>query len=58
MDAAFQEWRQLKVKADLKKTSFVFGVWLMADENIDFVFWYLANNRNFGDAEVDFLCKI
>ena len=56
-DTDFQEWRQLKVKADRKKTTSVFGFLLTADENIDFVTQYLANNRIFGDALVGFSCK-
>ena len=35
-DADFQEWRQIKVNADRKKTTSVFGFWLTAGENIDF----------------------
>ena len=58
VDADVQEWRQSKVKADRKKTTSVFDFWLTADENIDFVTQYRANNRLFWDASVDFSCKI
>ena len=57
-DTDFQEWRQFMVKVGRKKTAFVFGFWLMACENIDFVTQYLANNRIFGDAEADFSCQV
>ena len=55
MDADFQEWRQSKVRADKKKTTSVFGFWLTAGENIDFVTQNLANNRIFEDDLIDFL---
>ena len=57
-DADLQEWRQFKVEADRKKTTFVFGIWLTASESIDFVTKYLANNKISGDALVDFSCKV
>ena len=56
-DADFQEWRQFKVKTDRKKTTSLFGIWLTAGENIDFVTQYLANNRIVGDDLVDFSFK-
>ena len=58
MDADFQEWRQFKVKANKKKTTSVFGFWLTAGENIDFVTQNLANNRILGDDFVDFSGKV
>ena len=57
-DADVQEWRQFKVKEDRKKTTSVFGFWLAAGENIDFVTQYLANNRIFWDDLVDFSFKV
>ena len=54
MDTDFQEWHQFKVKADKKKTTSVFGFWLTAVENIDFVTQNLANDSIFGDDLVDF----
>ena len=49
-DTHFQALRQFKVKADREKTTFVFGFWLTAGENIDFVTQHLANDRIFRDA--------
>ena len=57
MDADFREWRQFKVKADKKKTTSIFGFWLMAGENIDFVTQNLANGI-FEDDLVDFSGKV
>ena len=57
-DADFQEWCKFKAKADRKKITSVFGFWLTAGENIDFVTQYLANNKIFGDDLVDFSFKV
>ena len=46
------------VKGDRKKTTSVFGFWLTAGENTDFVTQFVADiNRIFGDGLVVYLCK-
>ena len=57
-DADFKEWRQFKVKQERKKPTSVFGFWLTAGENIDFLTQYLADNMIFGDDLVDFSFKV
>ena len=47
---SFPRMTPIQGQSGQEEITSVFGFWLMADENIDFLTQYLASNMIFGDA--------